>query len=92
MSETHDAELFFHVNEHCRVDRVGDSFLLTHDGRSVTLTVPRVEGATATVHVGSVAPMLGWVSRSFDDKRPAPTIAWRARLSGSAVLRSELAC
>ena len=92
MSETHEAELFFHLNEHCRLDRVGDSFLLTNDGRSVTLNLPRIEGATAAVHVGSVAPMLGWVSRSFDDKRPAPTIAWRARLSGSTVLRSELAC
>ncbi|HZF14558.1 MAG TPA: alginate lyase family protein [Steroidobacteraceae bacterium] len=92
MSAPHDAELFFHLSERCRVNRQGDSFLVTHDGRCVTLTPPRVEGACSMVHVGSVAPMLGWVSRSFDDKRPAPTIAWRARLPGSVVLRSELAC
>lgn len=92
MRGTHEAELFFHLSEGCRVNRAADGFLLTHDGRSVTLTLPRIDGATATVHVGSVAPILGWVSRSFDDKRPAPTIAWRAQLSGSVVLRSEILC
>jgi hypothetical protein len=34
--------------------------------------------------------MLGWVSRSFDTRVPASTIVWRARLTGRAVLRTEL--
>jgi hypothetical protein len=34
--------------------------------------------------------MSGWVSRSFDSRTPAPTIGWTARLTGRAVLRSEI--
>jgi hypothetical protein len=42
------------------------------------------------IHRGSLAPMSGWVSRAFDCRQPAPTIAWRARLTGSSVLRTEI--
>jgi hypothetical protein len=34
--------------------------------------------------------MSGWVSRAFDCRQPAPTIAWRACLTGSSVLRTEI--
>jgi len=49
-----------------------------------------VENAESAVHQGSLAPTLGWVSRAFDSRRPAPTIWWRARLAQRAVLRSEI--
>ena len=35
---------------------------------------------------------MGWVSRRFGAKQPAPTIAWRGRLAGELVLRSEVIC
>jgi len=44
------------------------------------------------VYNGSTAPILGWISRGFDQKKPAPTIAWRARLKGNVVLRTEIDC
>jgi hypothetical protein len=37
-----------------------------------------------------MTPMLGWISRAFDSRRAAPTIAWRARLASRAVLRTEI--
>jgi len=52
--------------------------------------LPVVENAESAVHQGSLAPTLGWVSRAFDSRRPAPTIWWRARLAQRAVLRSEI--
>ena len=56
------------------------------------MSLPQAEGATARVYTGSTAPIFRWVSRRFDDKRSAPTIAWRGRLAGEVVLRSEVIC
>jgi len=49
-----------------------------------------VDNSDSALHQGSLAPMLGWVSRAFDSRRPAPTIVWRARLAHRAVLRTEI--
>jgi hypothetical protein len=48
--------------------------------------------ASAQVYHGSTHPPRGWISRRYDQREPAPTIVWRARLAGPAVLRSELMC
>jgi hypothetical protein len=32
------------------------------------------------------------VSRRYDEKQPAPTLAWRARIRGATVLRTEISC
>jgi alkylhydroperoxidase/carboxymuconolactone decarboxylase family protein YurZ len=92
MSRAHDVELFFHCSERCRVDPLGDGYRLSQPGRTLSLRLPQAEGATTRVYTGSIAPILGWVSRRFDDKQPAPTIAWRGRLAGEVVLRSEVFC
>jgi heparinase II/III-like protein len=92
MSRAHEIELFFHCSERCRVVPFGDGYRLNQPGRTLFLKLPQAEGSTARVYTGSIAPILGWVSRRFDEKRPAPTIAWRGRLAGEAVLRSEITC
>jgi hypothetical protein len=38
----------------------------------------------------NLAPICGWVSRSFDSRLPASTIVWQARLTGRVVLTSEI--
>ena len=55
----------------------------------MALTLP--DGGESELLSGSVAPIAGWVSRAFDTRLAAPTIVWRARLAGPAVLRSEIA-
>lgn len=92
MAGKHEVELHFHCSERCRVDPAPDGYALHQDGRTIFLNLPLVEGASAAVHHGSTEPILGWVSRAFDRKVPAPTIAWRGTLSGNAVLRTEIAC
>jgi hypothetical protein len=54
------------------------------------LRLPQHEKAATHLYQGSVAPIAGWVSRAFDRRTPAPTIAWRARLTGTAVLRTVI--
>jgi len=92
MSGAHEIELFFHCSERCRVDPVGNGFRLSQPGRALTLELPQTKNATTRVYTGSTAPVLGWVSRRFDEKLPAPTIVWRARLASDVTLRSEICC
>ena len=91
MEDEHDVELLFHCHEQCQVDAVPEGYLLTRDGAFVRLLLPQVEGATRLVQHGSLAPILGWVSRAFDRREPTTTIVWRARLASRAVLRTEIA-
>ena len=92
MTGTHDVELFFHCSEQCRVVPDGEGYALSRDGRTLTLWLPQVAGASSRIHYGSTAPISGWISRRFDEKQPSPTVAWRARLRGEVVLRSEIIC
>jgi hypothetical protein len=92
MAGAHDVELNFHCSEHCRVELTECGCILSRDGISVTLELPKAEGARTDVLVGSEAPIRGWVSRSFDRKEPAPTIVWRARLAGDVTLLSYIDC
>ena len=92
MAGAHTIELFFHCSERCRVEPAPCGYSLSQGGTTVSLTLPQMRGAAAQVYCGSVAPILGWVSRRFDDKLPAPTIAWRCRITGKVALRSEISC
>ena len=90
MGEEHEVELFFHCSERCTVDPVPQGYLISQEGISIRLTLPELDNAQSAVYRGSTAPLLGWVSRAFDSRQPAPTIVWRARLANRTVLRSEV--
>jgi len=92
MAAEHDVVLFFHCSERCRVDTIANGYTLRQDRGELAIMLPRADGAFSRLVCGSTSPILGWVSRRFDDKRPAPTIAWQARLSGQVVLHSEVIC
>ena len=89
MRGAHDIELFFHCAEQCAVEPMTGGFLISRDGVQLKLVLP--PSGDSTVHKGEYAPLLGWVSRAFDRRLPTHTIVWRARLSGNALLRTELA-
>jgi hypothetical protein len=90
MGEDHDVELFFHCGEHCRVDEVPGGYLVARDGTAIRIVLPQIENSIAALHHGSLAPILGWVSRAFDRREPTTTIAWQARLTGPVRLRTEI--
>jgi hypothetical protein len=91
MEDEHDVELLFHCAEHCDVHPAADGFVLSQKNIIVEMKLPKTANSTSQVYRGSVAPIFGWVSRGFDSRQPAPTIVWRARLTGRAVLRTEMA-
>jgi hypothetical protein len=91
MEDEHDVELLFHCSEHCDVQPAPDGFAVSRKNVSLEMKLPKTERSASQVYRGSVAPIFGWVSRGFDSRQPAPTIVWRARLTGRAVLRTEMA-
>ena len=92
MSGAHDVELFLHCDERCTVEAVPAGFAIRRGQWTLVAELPRHRDADARLHRGSLQPLCGWVSRRYDERRPSPTIAWRARLEGDALLRTELMC
>ena len=90
MKGAHTIELFFHCAEQCRVSDSSHGYAVSQGPTRLCVTLPQMRQADSRVYRGSVAPILGWISRRFDDKSPAPTIVWRCRITGKAVLRSEI--
>ena len=92
MAGTHDIELLFHCSERCQVDVVTGGFAVTQGQKTLLLRLPGLKSSSAQVTVGGTAPIFGWVSRHFDHKLPAPTIVWKARLTGDVVLQTQIIC
>jgi hypothetical protein len=90
MAEDHAVELFFHCHEDATITPTQTGYLVRRGDAFIQVEFPRVPNATLQVYRGSLAPMCGWVSRAFDVRAPAPTLAWSARLSGHALLRTEI--
>jgi hypothetical protein len=88
MGDEHEVELFFHCAEACGVAAVPGGFVISRDGVQATIVLPPC--GDSSLHKGEVAPILGWVSRAFDRREATHTIAWRARLAGPALLRTEI--
>jgi hypothetical protein len=90
MTEDHEVELFFHCHEASVLEAAEKGFVIRRGERSISLLLPQVDQARTVVHRGSVAPIAGWVSRSFDSREPADTIVWAAQLTGPVLLRTEI--
>ena len=92
MKGAHQVEMFFHCAEDARVEPIPGGVAITRNGRTVKLRCQELPGSTLTIHQGATEPVSGWVSRRFDVKHAAPTIAWRATLAGDHVIRTEIDC
>jgi hypothetical protein len=92
MSGEHEVEIFFHCAPECRVETVAAGFAIQRGPATLLLELPRDARGAARLYHGSTAPLCGWHSRHYDQREPSPTIAWRARLAGPALLRTELMC
>jgi hypothetical protein len=92
MSGAHDVELFLHCDERCTVQPVPAGFAIRRGPWTLVVGLPRHPQASSQLHCGSLQPLCGWVSRRYDQRQPSATIAWRARLQGESVLRTQLMC
>ena len=91
MDGAHEVEIFFHCAEGALVRQVPGGFLVEREGRTLRILWPDARGKAEYLQ-GSESPIAGWVSRRFDVKVPAPTLVWRARVSGDSLLRTRIDC
>ncbi|HEY5896927.1 MAG TPA: alginate lyase family protein [Burkholderiales bacterium] len=89
MADEHDVELFFHFAEACHVEPAGQGYRVARDDLALDLTLPA--GGTSELYRGSLSPVAGWISRAFDRRQPTITLVWRAKLSKTTSLRTEIA-
>jgi hypothetical protein len=92
MQSAHDVELHFHCNEASRLAQHTEGTLIELEDVAVRIQLPEATGARVQVCRGQMSPPLGWVSRRFDVRVPAPTLVWRARLCGPTALRTVIQC
>jgi len=78
---THDVEVFWHFSEDCRVEVTGSEAVVSRGGVRLRFVA---YGANLKLEcvTGQDLPPLGWVSRSFDEKRASPTVRWFGRVTG----------
>ncbi|MCG2578613.1 heparinase II/III family protein [Dechloromonas sp. XY25] len=88
----HLVELFFHCSEQCRIEATADGYRLSIADRSLLLRLPSLPGSRLTLHRGSRSPILGWVSRRFDEKEPTTTFRWSAILNSNTYLCTRIEC
>jgi hypothetical protein len=91
MDGEHNIELFFHFSERCRIQYGNESYAIEQGKKRLTLSLPDPVGKPHhRLVLGSLDPILGWVSRRFDAKEPSPSIVWSSRLRGNTLLRTEI--
>jgi hypothetical protein len=92
MRGAHQVEIFFHCAAECAVEPTAAGFAVRRGPWTLLVKLPQHPAATARLYRGSTQPLLGWVSRHYDQIESAPTIVWRARLAGPVRLRTRLIC
>ncbi|MFV8819469.1 alginate lyase family protein [Haliea sp. E17] len=86
----HKLEWHWHCSEHCKVSLDADAgvnrvSIEAPSGVTVVMEMPSATDAPELI-TGSESPPLGWISRAFDEKKPAPTIRWKQEINGSVNL------
>jgi uncharacterized heparinase superfamily protein len=87
---SHEVEILFHLSETCRIQRVGPaSFQVSNSHKRISLRFHDA-GLAFDLYRGSESPMLGWISSSFDVKRPTFTLAARTQIQGTRRFLTEI--
>ena len=79
----HLVEGFWHFSEACALSRNGSVISAINQQQQLSLTLPQSVDEIFIAHGDEMQP-LGWVSRAFDVKTPAPTLGWKKRIVGDA--------
>ncbi len=84
----HLVEIFFHFSEDCLVQGLEDSVCKVKNGSTLNVHLdPKVEWE---IVVGSEAPILGWISRSYGRKVPTHTLRGWGIFDQRVVLKTTL--
>lgn len=86
----HEVELCWHFAEDCMVSCLGGAVIV--DSGAVRLTMDMEECVLSpALFRGEEDPPAGWVSRSFDVKKPTTTVVWCGKIQGDVRLLTRIA-
>jgi Heparinase II/III-like protein/Heparinase II/III N-terminus len=92
-SGNHSIAVYWHFAPECAVVVEGNSVVASRDG--VRVTIGCRDGSQGTLQPEIVRareePPLGWFSKGFDVKEPAPTAVFSGQIQGNAILRTTVA-
>lgn len=81
-AKEHTIELNWHFAEMCEVRIESGKVQATVANVSMEMTMPDCDCQPELMR-GKDEPPFSWVSRSFDEKVPAPTVTWREKITGT---------
>lgn len=88
-SGSHRATVYFHLSEHCEIDRVSPTtYNIRVGGGSLRLELD--SRAKVRLINGDEVDQGGWVSRAYHVKRPTTTIAADFTISGRTVIETRV--
>jgi hypothetical protein len=88
-AERHFVEIFWHFSEDAIVNSDGNNVRLKIGTRPVTVSLS-CTNLEMNLSRGSEEPVSGWVSRTFDDKKPATTACFSGHIFRSAKFITEI--
>ena len=81
---SHDVEILWHFAEDCEVGIEGTNVVVRKGPARFQMSCAPNERLRVERFYGQLRPPLGWVSRHFDVKQPAPTVRWSGRIASNA--------
>jgi hypothetical protein len=91
-SGAHSIGIYWHFAPECTVLVEGNSVIASRNGARVTISCR--EGSQVVLQPeilrGREEPPLGWFSKGFDVKEPAPTAVFAGKIQGNTILRTTV--
>lgn len=90
-SRSHHVQLFWHFSEQCDVYVQNGAIVAKNGKQSIKLLMPN-QNTKMNLARGEENPPLGWVSRSFDRKKPTTTAVISYQIQESQMIKTEFIC
>ena len=87
---THDVALHWHVAEGISAQPDSTGVQLVGGKVRARISLANAAGFACRVARGEDSPILGWLSRRFDEKQPCSVVQWRGRITGTTTLVSSI--
>jgi len=84
----HEVALHWHFAEGCHAETVGQALHVAKRDKGLHMSCHFGNGPQ--LHSASMAPIAGWISRSFDSKSGIATAAWRGTIRGTSTIVTEI--
>lgn len=87
--QQHYVELHWHFSEKCHVDIQDSCVVVRNSDAIIRMSMAGTEWCPELVE-GRLDPPLGWISRGFDEKMPAPCVRWAGEVRGVTELGTQI--